>query len=74
MVLDEEIHHECIFPVQGMILALRVYEPEVFPVQGVTLALRAYGPSGSTSDGPLTLCGLKGSYETSSTLALSAVA
>ena len=38
MVLDKEIHHECIFQVQGEILALRVYGPKVFPVQGVTRA------------------------------------
>ena len=36
--------------------------------------LRVYGPSGSSSYGLLTLCGLKGSDETSSTLALPAIA
>lgn len=57
--LIKEIHHGCIFPVQGVILALRVH-----------------GPSGPSSCyGPLTWWGLKrGSGETSSPLALPAVA
>jgi len=70
MVLDKEIHHECIFPVQGVILACEFMDPKSSQYK----EWPAYGPSGSTSDGPLTLCGLKGSDETSSPLALPAVA